>query len=224
MEPVFNSAEGPPSPPDSPPPPPSTSVLAGAQAPAPDTRPSPYLEKLASMPDNYVFWIPPRPPYVYEPIYYFFYGTLTSPHILKEVLGLKADPVLRSAKIVGYGLTNWGQYKALIDKPGAVVTGYAYKVQSVDDELKLAYYETNAYELAPCEISFTDDPEKEEDRGPVIGHTFKYAGDAQASRQKGRGFNLTLWEMYMGTRLPPGWQMKAEPEVDQKATGKPEEG
>lgn len=197
-------------------------MLARAQVPVPDTRPSPYLEKLASMPENYVFRIPEAPPYVYEPIYYFFYGTLTNPDVLKKVLGLEADPVLRSAKIIGYDLTNWGQYKALTDgEPGAVVTGYAYIVQSVDEELRLAYYETNAYELTPCEINFTDNPEKEEDRRPVIGHTFKYAGDTQASMQ--RGFNLTLWEMYMGTRLPPGWQMREEPEVGQKTTEKPEE-
>ncbi|KAH6839567.1 hypothetical protein B0I37DRAFT_237109 [Chaetomium sp. MPI-CAGE-AT-0009] len=194
-----------------------------AQPPTSVTRPSPYLEKLASMPENYVFRMPEPPPYTYEPIYYFFYGTLTNPNILKEVLGLETDPVLRTAKIIGYDVTNWGQYKALIDgEPGAVVTGCAYMVQSVDEELRLAHYETNAYKLAPCEISFTDDADKEEDGEPVIGHTFKYAGSEQSSTQG--GFDPTLWEMYMGTRLPPGWQMGTVPEVGQKTAQRKEGG
>jgi hypothetical protein len=112
---------------------------------------------------------------------------------------------VRSAKIIGYNLTNWGQYKALTDgEPGAVVTGDAYMVQSIEHELKLAHYETNAYELVTCEIIFTDDPDTEEDRGPVKGYTFKYAGDAQA--YAGRDFDLMLWEKHMGPRLPPGWK------------------
>lgn len=159
------------------------------------------------MPDNHVSETPEAPPYVYEPIYYFFYGTLMNTRALKKVLGLskRSRPVLRSAKIIGYNLTNWGQYKALTDgEPEAVVTGDAYMVQSIDHELKLACYETNAYDLAPCEITFTDDLDEEEDRRPVIGRTFKYAGDEQASES--REFDLILWERQMGTRFPPGWK------------------
>jgi hypothetical protein len=158
------------------------------------------------------------PPYVYEPIYYFFHGTLTNTRVLKKVLGLskRSRPVLRSAKIIGYSLTNWDQYKALIDgEPGAVVTGDAYMVQSIEHELKLAHYETNAYELVTCEIIFTNNSDTE-DRGPVKGYTFKYAGDAQAYTE--RDFDLTLWEKHMGRRLPPGWkrQWKDEDKVKER--------
>ncbi|KAK4031607.1 hypothetical protein C8A01DRAFT_41943 [Parachaetomium inaequale] len=62
------------------------------------------------------------------------------PDILKGVLGLEADVILRDAKVYGYELTNWGQYKALFDgETGSTVTGCAYLVQSVEEEYKLAY-------------------------------------------------------------------------------------
>lgn len=133
-------------------------------------------------------------------VYYFFYGTLTEPQILSHILDLKQPPVLRPAKLIGYALTNWGQYRALISgEPDEEVTGHAYLVESIDDELKLARYETNAYEPASCIIRFTDgqDPTQES------GMTFKYAGDDGALKA-GR-FDRKLWELQMGTRLPKKW-------------------
>ncbi|KAK3306063.1 uncharacterized protein B0T15DRAFT_567797 [Chaetomium strumarium] len=183
-----------------PPPPPLPPLLASARAAPPvddNSRPSPFLEKLDSMPANYVFELPEEPPYIYTPSYYFFYGTLMNPDILK------------GAEIYGYSLSNWGQYKALVDgEPSAVVTGCAYMVQSVEEEFKLAYYETNAYELALCEIYFTDAPSGKENEEPVVGRTFKYAGDAEALKD-GR-FDRTLWELQMGRRLPPAWRTKTD--------------
>jgi hypothetical protein len=127
---------------------------------------------------------------------------------------LEADVVLRDAKVYGYELTNWGQYKALIDgETGSTVTGRAYLVQSVEEEFKLAHYETNAYELASCNIYFTDGSGREED-GPVFGKTFRYAGDARALKE-GR-FDRTSWEMQMGARLPPKWHEGASRETEQK--------
>ncbi|KAK4123979.1 hypothetical protein N657DRAFT_645595 [Parathielavia appendiculata] len=59
-----------------------------------------------------------------QAVYYSFHGTLMNPAILKGVLGLISEPVLRSAKIYGYELANWGQYKTLFDgNQGTVVTG-----------------------------------------------------------------------------------------------------
>jgi hypothetical protein len=143
-------------------------------------------------------------PHVYEPVYFFFYGTLTKPKMLQDVLGLAAEPVLRDAKTYGFALAHWGQYKALIDgEPGATVTGRAYMVQSAEEEHKLAHYETTAYKVAPCSMYFTDGPGGEEDGEPTLGKTFRYAGDGQALRE-GR-FDRTLWELQMGKRLPPAW-------------------
>ncbi|KAK3296496.1 uncharacterized protein B0H64DRAFT_398403 [Chaetomium fimeti] len=123
------------------------------------------------------------------------------PDILRGVLGLDSEPSLRAAKIHGYELAHWGQYRTLVDSdPGAVVDGYAYKVESAEGEYKLAYYETNAYALTSCKIHFTDGG----DSSPVDGKTFKYAGDAVALKE-GR-FDRALWERQMGQRLPPRQQ------------------
>jgi hypothetical protein len=77
-------------------------------------------------------------------------------------------------------------------------------VQSVEEEYKLARYETNAYVLALCDIHFTDAPHGKGKEEPVVGKTFKYAGDAEALKD-GR-FDRTLWELQMGRRLPPAWR------------------
>lgn len=135
-----------------------------------------------------------------DPPYYFFYGTLTRPEILKEVLGLEVAPDLRKAKVSGYSLANWGQYKALVDgEPADEVEGYAAKVESAEHELNLAYHETSAYELSSCQICFADGGELKE----LAGRTFIYAGDAEALKT-GR-FDKALWELQMGTKLPANW-------------------
>ncbi|KXX74295.1 hypothetical protein MMYC01_208558 [Madurella mycetomatis] len=69
-------------------------------------------------------------------------------------------------------------------------------VRSVDEEHKLAYYETNAYRLVPCRIHFTD-----WEGDPVVGRVFIYAGNAWALKQ-GR-FDRSLWELQMGVQFPP---------------------
>ncbi|KAK8041449.1 poly(A) polymerase pla1 [Apiospora phragmitis] len=90
---------------------------------------------------------------------------LTAPHIphpriLAEVLGVENAPVLRPAKIIGYHLTNWGDYKALVDgEAWEEVVGFACEITSAEHEHKLAYYEISAYRLAPCLIDFTDGQE-----------------------------------------------------------------
>lgn len=92
------------------------------------------------------------------------------------------------------------QIGALVDgEPGEEMTRYAYIVESIDDELKLARYETKAYEPAYCLIQFTDNG------NPVqaIGMTFQYAGDDETL--KAGKFDRELWELQMGTRLPEKW-------------------
>ncbi|KAG8157277.1 hypothetical protein KVR01_012985 [Diaporthe batatas] len=199
----------PPTPPPAPAPraplPQTPSVMPQSSKPAVET-PSEYLKSLASMPADYLtrpVEVEPILKQPYKPVYYFFYGTLTQPKILSHILDLKQPPVLRPAKVVGYTLTNWGQYRALIDgKPGEEVTGYAYLVGSIDDELKLAKYETNAYEPVDCRIQFTDNRTPEN----LYGMTFKYAGDAESL--KAGKFDRKLWELQMGTRLSEKWRAK----------------
>jgi hypothetical protein len=160
-------------------------------------RPSHFLAQLQSAPKDYLSAIPKiqhQAP-AYEPIYYFFYGTLTQPETLKRILDLKEEPVLRQAQIVGYSLAKWGDYLTLLDgPPGNVVSGHAYMVRSSDDEWKLAYYETLAYKPAPCQITFTGNAQP----ARVSGRTFMYAGDAAALREK--RFDRTLWMRQMSHR------------------------
>ncbi|KAI0841324.1 hypothetical protein F5Y06DRAFT_261287 [Hypoxylon sp. FL0890] len=145
----------------------------------------------------------------FTPTVYFFYGTLTKPEVLKQVLDLNHEPEMRSAMITGYSLTKWGDYNALIDgKPGEEVTGMAFEVYLPEHEYKLAHYETNAYQLVSCCIDYTDG----EDPAQVLGRTFKYAGDAAALKE-GR-FDRKLWESRMGSRLPEKWNGKRGLEGD----------
>lgn len=51
------------------------------------------------------YWPPTAQPF--EPVYYFFYGTLREPDIPGDVLGLESDPTTRPATIYGYELANW---------------------------------------------------------------------------------------------------------------------
>lgn len=78
-------------------------------------------------------------------------------------------------------------------------------MESIDDELKLAGYKTNAYEPAHCRIQFTDG----QDAVQALGMTFKYAGDDEAL--KAGKFDRKLWELQMGTRLPEKWRATDTP-------------
>lgn len=179
----------PPPPPAPRPPPPQKSIETKSSKPVvetPDYFKRPVFEPLSDQPCRRV--------------YYFFYGTLTEPKILSHILDLKQPPILRTAKLIGYALTHWGQYSALINgKSDEELIGYAYLVESINDELKLARYETNAYEQVSCIIRFTDD----QDPAQESGMTFKYAGDDEALKA-GR-FDRKLWELQMGRRLPKKW-------------------
>jgi hypothetical protein len=136
------------------------------------------------------------------------------PHILQGVLGLDSEPTaLRTAKIYDYELTDWGQYRMLVDNPGSVVNGCAYWVESAEDAYKLGYYEPNAYVLTTCKIHFNDGS----DSHPVKGKTFKYAGDAAALKE-GR-FDRTLWERQMGQKWPLRRQKGEECGTGKDGTG-----
>ena len=124
--------------------------------------------------------------------HYFFYGTLKEPKTLSRILD---KPVLRSALhaayVVGYSIEMWGQYKALVTGPqDSIIEGMAYEVQSEEDEEKLAFYETSAYEVAPCNIYLHAEGDRAKSE-KICGNTFKYAGDAQALRE-GR-WDRKLW-------------------------------
>lgn len=160
------------------------SVFETALQPNPNPNPSTCITDLSAEESE-------RPPPL--PAYYFFYGTLTEPDVLKGILDIEDEAVLRSAQITGYSLAKWGDYLALIDAKsgGGVVAGYAYLVQSEEAARKLEHYETKAYRVTASRIWMTDNSEPVE----VLGRTFKYAGDSEALLQ-GR-FDRKLWARQM---------------------------
>jgi hypothetical protein len=175
------------SPPAPPPPPPPSD---------PHSKISPYVLKLRSAPPDYIYQPPIKPehtdPFAAPTGPYFFYGTLTDPLMISEILELPEVPKLRSAHIIGYECKMWGQYPALLDSPGSVVEGAAYHVRTTQDAKRLAAYETANYRAEDCLIRYTDGKEPSED----LGYTFKFVGDP-CELTEGE-FDLKVWLRRMG--------------------------
>lgn len=101
----------------------------------------------------------PQPTQSQYPVWYFFYGTLGDPDVLKRLFRLGADPIYRPASVTGGRLIEWGgKYKAMIDSPGSpAVEGVAFLVESEEVEDALRGYETDKYEVVRCDIRMKDD-------------------------------------------------------------------
>lgn len=188
----------PPSPPPLPAPPAAkTSTLQHR------TRVSPFIGKLRAAPQNY--WFESGEPAVevdtIRPTgWYFFYGTLSDPSFLSEVLGLDENPKLQPAKVVSYTLRLWGQYPALMDGEwNDEICGMAWQVTEKNHSVRLVEYETRAYRVAPCKIMLLD---RKGDKGTevgdefVYGYTFKYCGNPQDLSEG--SFDLQKWLKIMG--------------------------
>ncbi|KIA75901.1 hypothetical protein HK57_00306 [Aspergillus ustus] len=168
-------------PPPPPPPPPEDLGL----------KPSSFIVKLRSAPPGY-FFQPERPPTDTDPFAaptgpYFFYGTLSDPAMLRDVLGLETKPQLRPATLIGYECKLWGQYPAILDALEKVVHGAVWHVETKEHAERLAEYETDNYQAQPCRIDYTDGNEPVEN----YGYVFKFAGDV---RDLSEGtFDLATW-------------------------------
>ena len=128
----------------------------------------------------------PKP---WEPVHYFFYGSLMDDQKLTEILRLKSTPVLRPASIVGYSIKMWGPYPTLVDgPPGNVVNGMVYEVQQQDHEKRLAYYETDAYRSRSCDIKLGEGGEE------IVGKTFVWASDPNDEDLSPGSFDLEAWK------------------------------
>ena len=121
----------------------------------------------------------PRPANDKYPVWYFFYGTLASLELLRRLFhDLDGDGAvynLRDASIRGGLLktASRGRYKALVDgSPDAVVRGHAFFVRSKEHEDALCVYETRAYEVVRCVITYPSV------YGDVVvaGCTFRFRG------------------------------------------------
>jgi hypothetical protein len=116
---------------------------------------------------------PPSPAQDEYPVWYFFYGTLVNPDVLRRVLSLDDDakpPIYRPARITGGALLVWGgKYLALVDATErSTVEGYAFLVLSSEQEDALRCYETDQYEVVRCEIRMLDNDTA------VKGLTFRF--------------------------------------------------
>ncbi|KAI1393786.1 uncharacterized protein F4822DRAFT_385848 [Hypoxylon trugodes] len=107
---------------------------------------------------------PPRevaythPSVTFEPFYFFFYGSLQVPSILKRVCRLDEEPELKPASIKGWKSMKWSCYPALVPKEDGVVKGMCWKCEKGVQVHRLALYESDAYRMAECKIT-TDDGE-----------------------------------------------------------------
>ena len=122
----------------------------------------------------------------FRPHYIFLYGTLMDPEQLQKVLRLKSRPTLQPASIVGWKIRLWGQYPALVNKPGNNIHGKAYNVEKVSHMECLKYYETDAYMIKECNIILDNGTE-------VPGETFIFNGDK--SLLKDGSFDLKDWQI-----------------------------
>lgn len=89
--------------------------------------------------------------------WYFFYGTLTDPTILAEVIiGSRDEPFkLRPARIDGYETMLWGPHPALVEgKPDNTVRGAALSIETTTQARRLQGYATNAFKIESCRICF----------------------------------------------------------------------
>jgi hypothetical protein len=109
--------------------------------------------------------------YAYIPKPFFFYGSLTDPLRLQEVLQLPTPPVLKPARVQSYKIMLWGQYPALVDgSNNSYVDGMAYVVETEQQQKMLEHYETDVYSVEGIRITvegkemsgrtfmWTDDP------------------------------------------------------------------
>lgn len=96
------------------------------------------------------------------PVWYFFYGTLADPAVLRRLFLLDNEaenPRYRPAMVRGGALTTWGEkYMALVDADeGSIVKGSAFLVCTREHEDALRCFETDKYEVVRCKIEMLDD-------------------------------------------------------------------
>ncbi|KXH61467.1 hypothetical protein CSAL01_03878 [Colletotrichum salicis] len=109
------------------------------------------------------------------PVWYFFYGTLSDPSVLKNLIGI-GEPVYSAAKVRGGRLGTWGgKYKALVDAPAyetGCIEGHAFLITNKDQEDALQCYETDSYEVVRCMIELEGQKDEK-----IRGLTFRFIGD-----------------------------------------------
>lgn len=122
----------------------------------------------------------------FHPTYFFLYGSLMDPAQLRKVLRDIDWPTLHPVSIVGWKIMMWGQYPALVVKPGNMVEGVALKITKQSHIDLLRQYETEAYKVVGCCLNFKSGNE-------VDGRTFVFDGEMSALKEG--TFDLKDWQM-----------------------------
>jgi hypothetical protein len=114
------------------------------------------------------------------------------PETLSDVLNLlNRPPVMRHARVVGYDTKLWGPYPALVNgKPLDLVYGMFCEIRSRIHFDRLIAYETDIYQLRPCQIELLGD--NDHVKKIVDGVTFIWNGEQDELRE-GK-FDLKQWK------------------------------
>ncbi|KAJ5965793.1 hypothetical protein N7481_012507 [Penicillium waksmanii] len=128
----------------------------------------------------------------FEREHVFLYGTLMDPETLYRVLELSnRPPVLRHARVVRYETKLWGPNSALVNgKPLVPVYGMMCGIRSRIHFDRLIAYETDQYQLRPCQIELFND--NDHVKKNVDGVTFIWNGEQDELRE-GK-FDLKQWK------------------------------
>ncbi|KAI1417709.1 hypothetical protein F5Y13DRAFT_185041 [Hypoxylon sp. FL1857] len=114
------------------------------------------LSKLAKRVTNGLMGLDAHPSVTFEPFYFFFYGSLQLPRVVKAVCQMNLsgpDPELKAGTIKGWETMMWSIYPALLPKAGNVVKGLYWKCENPFHVFKLRNYEGQAYRMEFCEIT-----------------------------------------------------------------------
>ncbi|KAI1376762.1 hypothetical protein F4677DRAFT_445085 [Hypoxylon crocopeplum] len=100
-----------------------------------------------------------NPALVFEPFYFFFYGSLQDPEVLVSVCELSdPNPTLKHGTIKDWRAMMWGPYPALVPQEDSEVKGMYWKCEKPIHVDYLRRYESSAYRMEFCTIT-TDDGE-----------------------------------------------------------------
>jgi len=108
---------------------------------------------------------PPPTPLKYTSRPFFFYGSLTDPLLLQQILHLPPPPTLKPATLLHYKIMLWGQYPALVPGPyNNCISGMTYFIETEEQQKKLEDYETSVYRVRNTRVRIEGED--------VLGRTF----------------------------------------------------
>ncbi|KAI0191132.1 hypothetical protein EV127DRAFT_480502 [Xylaria flabelliformis] len=92
---------------------------------------------------------------IFEPFYFFFYGSLQILDVLQSVCEIEDENSIflrKDASIVGWEYKMWGPFPALVPAAEGHVEGTLWLCEKPEHVAKLSTYETSAYCMAYCDV------------------------------------------------------------------------